>query len=83
MADRTPSNSPLASDRLDQASNPYAGGQHHAWTKGGLPHDFKGWGPQTPDSAEEVRAVDIGLTWDGEDDHKHFVWRFDRRLHHH
>lgn len=52
------------------------------WTEG-LPHDFRGWGPQTPDPTEEIRAVDIGLKWDGEDDNRHFVWRFDRRRHHH
>lgn len=58
------------------------------WTDG-LPHDFKGWGPQTPDPeapAEESIAPDHDLSWQGEPDEKnHFVWRFDgrRRTYHH
>lgn len=59
-----------------------------SWTDG-LPHDFKGWGPQTPDpeepEAEEgVSFFDDGLSWRGETDTRnHFVWRFDGRRHHH
>lgn len=59
-----------------------------SWTDG-LPHDFKGWGPQTPNPDEPVSEVVSGqpqsLTWDGEGDaHNHHVWRFDgRRRHHH
>lgn len=76
MADRTPSDSPMASDRIGD----------HNWTEG-LPHNFKGWGPQTPDPAEEatagIYAGDKGLHFNGgDDDHKHIVWRFDRRRHH-
>ncbi len=86
MADRTPSDSPLASDRLDTKFNPYSGGEHTSWTDG-LPHDFKGWGPQTPDPSEPDPSVDVhladeGLRWDGEETHKHIVWRFDGRRHH-
>ena len=82
MADRTPSDSPLASDRLDTKFNPYSGGDHGSWTDG-LPHDFKGWGPQTPDPAEEHRLAEDGLRWDGEESHRHIVWRFDRKHRHH
>lgn len=85
MADRTPSDSPMASDRINTQFNAYKNNDHN-WTEG-LPHDFKGWGPQTPDPEEDrVRdayAGDEGLHWNGgEDDHKHIVWRFDRRKHH-
>lgn len=85
MADRTPSDSPMASDRLDPKFNAYNGGDHN-WTEG-LPHDFKGWGPQTPDPAEEIapdmHIGDDGLHWTGsEDTNKHIVWSFDRRKHH-
>ncbi len=84
MADRTPSDSPMASDRIDSNFNAYKSGDNN-WT-GGLPHDFKGWGPQTPDPDEHVidmHAGDEGLHWDGnEDSHKHIVWRFDRRTRH-
>ncbi|MBK8838415.1 MAG: hypothetical protein IPO30_06875 [Hyphomonadaceae bacterium] len=82
MADTTPSDSPLASDRSEPKFDPYSGGEHHSWTEG-LPHDFKGWGPQTPDPAEEVHLADDGLTWSGEEDHEHIVWRFDRGHRHH
>jgi len=60
-----------------------------SWTDG-LPHDFKGWGPQTPDPdapAGEGAAyqLDTSLTWAGEGDApSHHVWRFDggrRRQH--
>lgn len=57
-----------------------------SWTDG-LPHDFKGWGPQTPDPDFPTQSVqtDSSLTWDGgEQDRNHHVWRFDgRRRHHH
>ncbi len=46
----------------------------------GIPHDFKGWGPQTPDPADAVDAVD--LNWNGHEDLRHIVWRFDRPRHH-
>lgn len=75
MADRTPSDSPLASDRVGDNN----------WTAG-FPHDFKGWGPQTPDPAEdtvEIYTSGEGLHYNGDDDeHRHIVWRFDRRKHH-
>lgn len=52
------------------------------WTDG-LPHDFKGWGPRTPDPENEP-APEGELHWHGEyDDHTHHVWRFDLRRHHH
>lgn len=82
MADKTPSDSPLAADRLDSKFNAYSGGEHRSWTEG-LPHDFKGWGPQTPDPAEELRVADDGLHWAGEESHRHIVWRFDRKQRHH
>ncbi|RYZ13638.1 MAG: hypothetical protein EON61_06590 [Alphaproteobacteria bacterium] len=86
MADRTPSDSPMASDRLESKFNAYKGGDHN-WTEG-LPHDFRGWGPQTPDPAEDLPAPtdmhvkDDGLHWSGGEEHRHIVWRFDRRHHH-
>lgn len=56
------------------------------WTDG-LPHDFKGWGPQTPDpnASERAPAPEAELVWRGEDDHhNNFVWHFDgRRSRHH
>ncbi|MEZ6030963.1 MAG: hypothetical protein R3C46_14600 [Hyphomonadaceae bacterium] len=59
------------------------------WTDG-FPHDFHGWGPQTPDpeatgAGEAGFAPDNSLTWvGGSDAHNHHVWRFDgRRRHHH
>ncbi len=61
--------------------------QKSSWLDG-LPHDFSGWGPQTPDP-EEARAGEIffvpenGLTWRGDEDHNLHVWRFDGRRHHH
>ncbi len=54
------------------------------WTDG-LPHHFKGWGPQTADpegaSAEGVEfQSDNGLSWGGDSDERaHHVWRFDGR----
>ena len=87
MADKTPSDSPLAADRVDSKFNAYSGGDHHSWT-GGLPHDFKGWGPQTPDPTEhhpteEGHVADDELHWEGEADHRHTVWSFDRKHRHH
>ena len=79
MADRTPSDNPLAGDRPDQTLVTCAGGQDPAWMEG-IPHDFKGWGPQTPDPADAVDAVD--LNWNGHEDLRHIVWRFDRPRHH-
>ena len=86
MADTTPSDSPLASDRVDSKFNPYNGGEHSSWTEA-LPHDFKGWGPQTPDLAEETKpGMQVGhddLHWDGdEESQRHIVWRFDRPRRH-
>jgi hypothetical protein len=56
----------------------------------GLPHDFNGWGPQTPDpdaprGDDRILMPEDALTWQGEaDDHTHHVWRFDgRRRHNH
>ena len=50
------------------------------WTDG-LPHDFTGWGPQTPDPQNPSPPLD--LQWTGEGgDHQHQVWRFEGRRHH-
>ena len=47
----------------------------------GLPRDFTGWGPQTPDPQNPSPALD--LQWTGEGgDHQHQVWRFEGRRHH-
>jgi hypothetical protein len=72
------------------ADSPYAPGkfdlgamqQHRSnWTDG-FPHEFKGWGPQTPDPAQsDVPATE--LVWEAGDDHAgHYVWRFDLRRRH-
>lgn len=55
-----------------------------SWTDG-LPHKFKGWGPQTPDpeapAGDGVQfQADGGLNWPGESDEgAYHVWRFDGR----
>lgn len=61
----------------------YGSAGHKAnWTDG-LPHNFQGWGPQTPDPdapATESGAYhpESSLTWGGEgDERSHHVWRFD------
>lgn len=65
-----------------------------SWTDG-LPHNFQGWGPQTPDP--DARGPDLrdtsndafhpenSLTWAGEGDERNLhVWRFEgRRRHQH
>lgn len=53
----------------------------------GLPHNFEGWGPKTPDADAPGDTVhlDSGLTWTGEvDERDHHVWSFQRagRRHH-
>lgn len=49
---------------------------HPAWTDG-LPHDFNGWGPQTPDPDKPSPAIDLAFTGEAHD--HHHVWRFDMR----
>ncbi len=51
----------------------------------GLPHDFNGWGPQTPDPDHPATPAPVhDLQWAGESaTHNHHVWRFDGRRHHH
>ena len=51
----------------------------------GLPHNFSGWGPRTPDaeSDEIVQPSEDELKWNGEGDHRHYVWTFQRSRHHH
>lgn len=53
---------------------------HLTWTDG-LPHDFNGWGPQTPDPDKPSPAVDLAFT--GEAGDHHHVWRFEMRRRHH
>jgi hypothetical protein len=61
-----------------------------SWTDG-LPHNFQGWGPQTPDpdapAGDSVAfQPDNSLNWvdEGDDHQNHHVWHFDgRRRHHH
>jgi hypothetical protein len=53
----------------------------------GLPHNFDGWGPKTPDAdaPDDMLPADSELTWTGEaDDRHHHVWTFRRagRRHH-
>ena len=53
----------------------------------GLPHNFDGWGPKTPDAdvADDPIHNNSELTWAGDtDDRDHIVWNFQRaRRHHH
>lgn len=51
----------------------------------GLPHNFDGWGPKTPDAevAEDTGHTGSDLTWTGDvDDRHHYVWTFQRARHH-
>ena len=52
-----------------------------------FPHNFSGWGPQTPDPGASARAPSTPsdeLVWRGGDDHhNHYVWHFDGRRHRH
>lgn len=75
---------PQADDKIFGAGDVTDAHVHSSWTDG-LPHEFKGWGPQTPDPDEDQAApAPAGdLVWRGKDDDKHFVWRFDMRRHHH
>jgi hypothetical protein len=58
---------------------------HEATWTDGLPHDFNGWGPRTPDPDHpETPSPAYDLQWAGESaTHNHHVWRFDGRRHHH
>jgi hypothetical protein len=71
--------------------NPYAPGNYDVggfgfggtdkttpkWTDG-FPHDFRGWGPQTPLPDSE----DLSWRSEGEDDDRdHVVWRFEPKHH--
>jgi len=65
----------------------YGGAKAPSWTEG-LPHDFKGWGPQTPDPDAPAKdsvafESDSQLSWAGESDERnHHVWHFDGRRRH-
>lgn len=65
---------------LQPQSEDDRGDDHLSWTDG-LPHDFSGWGPQTPDPDKPSPAVDLAFT--GEADDHHHVWRFDMRRRRH
>jgi hypothetical protein len=72
---------PYGPGNFDLAAMPHK----NTWTDG-LPHDFRGWGPRTPDPAETRAspAPSGELVWSGgEDHHNHYVWRFDGRRHRH
>lgn len=59
--------------------------EHEATWMDGLPHDFKGWGPQTQDPDDPVvptPAMDLHWKDEGGAD-RHHVWRFDMRRRHH
>lgn len=78
----------LTDDNLYGPGNFDLGASSHkntTWTDG-LPHDFRGWGPQTPDPDEKASESTARheLLWRGEDDHhNHYVWHFDGRRHRH
>lgn len=72
----------------DTTLNPEHAADHRtpSWLDG-LPHNFDGWGPKTPDAdvVEDMLHADSELTWNGEvDDRDHHVWSFQRagRRHH-
>ena len=57
---------------------------HEARWTDGLPHDFMGWGPRTPDSDHPVIPQQpVELQWSGPASDNHHVWRFDGRRRHH
>ncbi len=80
MADRTQPQNPNfpAPGRFEP------GGHLPSWTDG-FPHDFKGWGPQTPDIDQpdhiQFRQPESDLIWRGEEERDHIVWRFEPRRH--
>lgn len=61
--------------------NPQPNTHEAGWTDG-LPHDFNGWGPQTPDPDKPSPAVDLAFTGEANVEHHH-VWRFEMRRRHH
>ena len=82
MADKT-TGSQSSGDKQSTIYTPYAAdfeaGHEHKpnWTDS-FPHDFHGWGPQTPDPDDE-------LVWRGDhgtESRHHVIWRFDRQRHH-
>lgn len=60
--------------------DPHAESHEPTWTDG-LPHDFSGWGPQTPDPQNPSPAIDLAWTGQGYDHGRH-IWKFDGRRHH-
>jgi hypothetical protein len=72
---------------LHDNDNPPEAGQRvsgkGSWIDG-LPHNFDGWGPKTPDaeSADDVSHGDSDLTWSGDVDRHHYVWTFQRARRH-
>lgn len=76
------------SDINDQGNPPQSGGrdENHppSWLDG-LPHNFSGWGPRTPDGehVDQLLHGEDRLAWNGKGDHgSHYVWRFQRPRHH-
>ena len=92
MADKSPTidiNDPYRQDDYDFGVLYGSAAPKANWTDG-LPHNFQGWSPQTPDpDAQATDAAtfqpDNSLTWAGEShEQNHHVWNFDgRRRHHH
>ena len=78
---------PTRSDMRDynppEAGHRAAHGQP-SWI-GGLPHNFSGWGPRTPDPEhpEDLVHTDEELVWNGEGERHHYVWNFQRARHRH
>ena len=84
MADPDRTNS-LAHDPKLHAAH-IAEQQAPSWLDG-LPYNFDGWGPKTPDAdaPDNTMHADSELTWTGEvDELDHQVWSFQRagRRHH-
>jgi hypothetical protein len=81
---------PIRPDSHDEHDNPpeaghRANGNTGSWIDG-LPHNFSGWGPRTPDPEhpQDVIHTDEELMWNGEGEHRHhYVWNFQRSRHHH
>jgi len=92
MPDKTPSidiDAPYRQEDYDFGPLYLGKGHKPTWTDG-LPHEFEGWGPKTPDPTASTgeRVVfepPSDLNWAGESESQsHHVWHFDgRRRHNH
>lgn len=61
--------------------NPQPDNHPATWTDG-LPHDFHGWGPHTPDPDKPSPAIDLEFSGEANTEHHH-VWSFQTRRRRH